>query len=158
MNATKPVEIMPMLYGHIDETTDLDMICCADSPHQRWSRHQLDKIVTDMACHKLVAVQNGRVIGYAVRRDMRQSARLVRVGVDPRYRRRGIASRLVARLTTGVPMLRATAIDTETEFHLFLKDCGFRAVEVIHGERPGARDIYAFERPLGVPLPALARA
>jgi [ribosomal protein S18]-alanine N-acetyltransferase len=82
------------------------------------------------------------------------------MAVRPAYRRRAVASQMLARLGGKLTefaksRLVATVRDTNLPMHLFLRTRGFRATEVCHGQdTKTGDDTYHFEYCLCEPVPS----
>jgi ribosomal-protein-alanine N-acetyltransferase len=76
--------------------------------------------------------ENRRVIGFCVYRLERETVRILRLAVEPRERRNGVATAMIERLKSKILTQRRSQIVVEVDGHQvfaqhMLSRCGFRA-------------------------------
>ncbi len=76
---------------HLDDVWEIEKICFS-SP---WSREDLEKQINIETSHFLVAVEDGRAVGYMGLQIFSGQGYVTNVAVLPQYRQRGIAAMLI---------------------------------------------------------------
>lgn len=76
---------------HLDDVWEIEKICFS-SP---WSREDLEKQINIETSHFLVAVEDGRAVGYMGLQIFSDEGYVTNVAVLPQYRQRGIAAMLI---------------------------------------------------------------
>lgn len=76
---------------HLDDVWEIEKICFS-SP---WSREDLEKQINIESSHFLVAVEDGRAVGYMGLQIFSDEGYVTNVAVLPQYRQRGIAAMLI---------------------------------------------------------------
>lgn len=76
---------------HLDDVWEIEKICFS-SP---WSREDLEKQINIETSHFLVAVEDGRAVGYMGLQIFSEEGYVTNVAVLPQYRQRGIAAMLI---------------------------------------------------------------
>ena len=76
---------------HLDDVWEIEKICFS-SP---WSREDLEKQINIETSHFLVAVEDGRAVGYMGLQIFSGEGYVTNVAVLPQYRQRGIAAMLI---------------------------------------------------------------
>lgn len=98
----------------------------------------------------MVCESHQGIVGFMVYLMFLDRINLVRLAVDPSFRRRGIGRQLAAALADKLrpgkrTMIRLMARETNLDGQLFLRSCGFRASEVHRGHfRDSGEDGYEF--------------
>lgn len=85
------VKIVPMTADHLDEIAALERACFS----RPWTKEMLKEELDNACAAFLVAEDNGKVVGYAGLQVVLDEGYIANVAVDPDYRRRGIASKLM---------------------------------------------------------------
>jgi len=90
----------------------------------------------------------GRVLGYAIYEHGRAGAHLLRLAVDPKFRRQGVGTALVQKILSLPDGRRAditaTVRESSLEAALFLRACGFTARLKRGGFSDTHEDAYVF--------------
>jgi ribosomal protein S18 acetylase RimI-like enzyme len=105
----------------------------------RWTPNSIRRCIRDPATNVAVAATaHGSVAGFAVMRYTDDEAHLILLGVDPAFRRRGIASALIAwhekaALTAGIGTIYVEARATNAEARALYGRLGYREVQFVRG-------------------------
>ena len=112
----------------------------------RWTPNSIRRCIRDRATNVAVAAtEHGGVAGFAVMRYKDDEAHLILLGVDPAFRRRGIASALIAwhektALTAGIGTVYVEARATNAEARALYRQLGYREVQHVHGYYAGVEN------------------
>jgi [ribosomal protein S18]-alanine N-acetyltransferase len=109
-----------------------------------WRDDEFLTAIPQRARRAVVAEHGDRLVGFAVYRPTCDTYHLLRLVVDPLYRRRGVGRQLVASLSGLGVALSATERESNLGAHLFLRACGFRAKLVPGAFRDTGEDAYVF--------------
>lgn len=110
----------------------------------------------------MVAEYGGKVLGFMVYELHKTRIELLRLAVRPGFRREGVGRQIVAKLVGKLGVrrdlialhVRESCLDAQ----LFLRDCGFRAVDVVRGcYADTGEDAYRFVYRVAAEEPAVAR-
>lgn len=85
------IEIQRMNESHVAQVADLEKVCFSTP----WSENSIRCELENLLSLWLVAVEDGSVLGYVGSQSVMGEADMMNVAVNPNYRRRGIARRLV---------------------------------------------------------------
>ena len=85
------VKIVPMSADHLDEIAALERACFS----RPWTKEMLKEELDNACAAFLVAEEDGKVVGYAGLQVVLDEGYIANVAVDPDYRRKGIASKLM---------------------------------------------------------------
>jgi ribosomal-protein-alanine N-acetyltransferase len=115
----------------------------------RWTPGSIRRCIRDAATNVAVAAsEHGSVAGFAVMRYKDDEAHLILLGVDPGFRRRGIASALIAwleraALTAGIGTVYVEARASNAEARALYRRLGYHEVQFVrgyyHGVESGVR-------------------
>ena len=89
------IEIVKMDETHVVQIAELEKICFSDP----WSENSIAYELTSRLSFWLVAVEDGKVVGYIGSQSVLGEADMMNVAVHPQHRRRGIAEALVNALS-----------------------------------------------------------
>ena len=109
----------------------------------RWTPNSIRRCIRDPATNVAVAAtEHGSVAGFAVMRYQDEEAHLILLGVDPAFRRRGIASALIAwhetaALTAGIGTVYVEARATNAEARALYRQLGYHEVQFVRGYYQG---------------------
>jgi ribosomal protein S18 acetylase RimI-like enzyme len=121
-----------MKIEHLDHVARLERLCYPDRP---LDRDDLGPMIRELNTSGYVAIDNKIVVAYVIFDTADGEVRILRLGVHPEKRGRGLAWRLVNRvkikLTAKKDKLMAVVSDKMTAGHLFLVRQGFVAKRVI---------------------------
>jgi ribosomal-protein-alanine N-acetyltransferase len=122
----------------------------------RWTPDSIRRCIRDAATNVAVAAtEQGGVAGFAVMRYKDDEAHLILLGVDPAFRRRGIAGALIAwhekaALTAGIGTVYVEARATNAEARALYRKLGYHEVQLVRGYYAGiengvrlAKDLWA---------------
>ena len=89
-------------------------------------------------CIGMVAEQDDRVVGFMIYELHKSRIHVLNFAVTPEYRRSGVGSQMLAKLTAKLSTQRRSRIilevrETNLAAQLFFRENGFRAVSVLHG-------------------------
>lgn len=119
------------LHRDLPDMADIDEINGVELP---WPAPLFEAHFRDRNTIGKSAEVHDQVVGFAVYNLGRSHIELLRLGVAPYVRRRGIAAQLVEdlkrKLGTRRPVLAATVRESNLPMQLFLRSQGFRAVGV----------------------------
>ena len=90
------MRIESMTAAHLDEVATIENDCFSHP----WSRRSLESELQNETSRFLVAVEDGRVIGYIGMSAVIDEGYLFNVAVDRQYRKKGVGSALVRELVT----------------------------------------------------------
>jgi [ribosomal protein S18]-alanine N-acetyltransferase len=137
-----PVDIVPMRREHINELLPYEVDLFGS---EAWSRASyLDELADTRYRRYLVAVDDGRLVGWAGVRVLPPSAEILTVGVVPSARRRGIGTQLLTALTDEARRRGAdevfleVRVDNEAAQTLYERE-GFYRLGVRRGYYEGGR-------------------
>ncbi len=85
-----------MTAAHLDEVAAIENDCFSHP----WSRRSLESELQNETSHFLVAVEDGKVIGYIGMSAVIDEGYLFNAAVDSHYRKKGVGSALVRELVT----------------------------------------------------------
>ena len=88
------IEIQIMNESHVVQVAELEKVCFS-SP---WSETSIRSELTNPLSFWLVAVENGKLLGYVGSQSVMDEADMMNVAVEPNSRRRGIGRQLVEAL------------------------------------------------------------
>lgn len=88
------IEIQIMNESHVVQVAELEKVCFS-SP---WSETSIRSELTNPLSFWLVAVENGKLLGYVGSQSIMDEADMMNVAVEPNSRRRGIGRQLVEAL------------------------------------------------------------
>ncbi len=109
----------------------------------RWTPDSIRRCIRDASTNVAVAAtEQGGVAGFAVMRYRDDEAHLILLGVDPAFRRRGIASALIAwheeaALTAGIGTVYVEARSTNVEARALYGRLGYHEVQHVRGYYSG---------------------
>lgn len=142
-------------------TKDLDSVVEIDS-HQdlAWCRQDFIELLRKKSIIAMVAELPGeKVVGFMVYELLNTRINLLRVGVTPEHRRKGIGTELIAKLTGKLSHNKRRKIavevrETNLPFQLFLRSLGFLAVEVLRSYYDDTgEDAYVFHYSIALDPP-----
>lgn len=127
---------------HIEAVQRLDSICY---PFMPLDMDSVGAMINDINTSGYVVFDDQKLVAYVLYDTYNKEISILRLGVHPEYRRRGMGWRLVNRLKSRLhmykPKLIARVPDKCLEGHLFLEKQGFVASRVI---RTDGGDSYEF--------------
>ena len=88
-----------------------------DNFSDAWDEKSLEESFEHDYNHLLVEKYDGRVVGYVIYSDVQGDAELLRIAVDKRHRRRGIASRLRESMLDELSDAGAERVSLEVRAH-----------------------------------------
>jgi ribosomal-protein-alanine N-acetyltransferase len=88
------MKIVKMTADHVSQVAELEKICFSDP----WSENSIASELDNKLSLWLVAVEDGKVVGYVGSQTVLGWADMMNIAVHPDYRRRGIAESLVEKL------------------------------------------------------------
>ena len=120
--------------SHVEGVAELEKLCFSDP----WSENSIASELNNSLSLWVVAVDDGKVVGYVGSQSVLGWADMMNLAVHPDYRRRGIAEQLVIQLEAGLKKNEVTCLTLEVRasnapaIALYQK-LGFTEV----GRRPG---------------------
>ncbi len=126
----------------------------------RWTPTSIRRSIADPAMNVAIAPALHGIAGFAVMKYRDDEAHLFLLAVDPAYRRRGIASALMAwhesaALTAGIGAVYIEARANNAATRAFYKALGYREVQLVRGYYAGVEDAVRLAKDLWAsPLPA----
>ncbi len=124
--------VRPATAADVDAVVDLEQNCLGDDA---WSRGLVEQGIASAlpTVSYLVAEVDGEVVGHAVASAAGEDAELQRIAVDAAYRRRGLASELLAAVETraaadGATRLLLEVREDNTTATVFYESRGFEEV------------------------------
>ncbi len=103
------IRIEKMGSAHIAQVADLEARCFSDP----WSKKSIASELENPLSLWLVALEGETVAGYIGSQSVPPEADVMNVAVDPQYRRRGVAKRLLEALTEGLKARGITSLALE---------------------------------------------
>lgn len=113
-----------------------------------WTRKDVEAECTDKEYSKsYVVFEQEQIIGYAIVWELYEQAELVRIGMDPAFRKQGFSKACLlkamkqARSRGCVSMSLEVQVSHASAIHLYLS-CGFRIVHTSRKHYDGGEDAY----------------
>jgi len=111
----------------------------------RWTPSSIRHCIQNPATNVAVAPTDHGIAGFAVMQYKDDEAHLILLGVEPPYRRRGIASALMAwhetaALTAGIGTIYIEARANNAGTRAFYARLGYREVQLVRGYYQGIED------------------
>ncbi len=139
------LEIRPVLSNDIESISQLEE-CCFNDPYPPYFLSQLAEANPDTF---LVAISEGKILGYAVVDHWADHDHLISIAVHPERRRRGIAQQLISslglRLLSGRPIRLEVRKNNQAAIGFYVKN-GFTEVGVQEGYYRDGEDALIMER------------
>ena len=88
------MKIERMGIAHVSEVAELEKLCFSDP----WSENSVTSELDNALALWLVAVEDGRVVGYVGSQTVAGETDMMNIAVHPDFRRRGVAEQLVEAL------------------------------------------------------------
>lgn len=114
-------------------------------PHA-WDKEEFRRWLRCENVAGMIVEIDGRVAGYMIYAWVGEYIELMNLAVHPAYRRRGIGRDLVHRLISKLGVKRQAVelyvSEDNTPAHLFFRAMGFRAVDILRGERDSYRFVF----------------
>ncbi len=141
MTVAKAVKIRPMEQQDIDAVFEIDKRIAAVERSFTYA-DMIDTFIGGQVGWSLVAEDSGRVIGFAlaaityVPEQVSEACTIQVVGVDPEYRRRGIAKKLVEKLAdnccaNGLKLIRIMVDQRDSQLQGLFESLEFRRGRLI---------------------------
>jgi len=107
-----------------------------DSFEEPWTDERLINHLREPECIGLVVEEDDRVVGYVVYLLKRNRLMVIRMAVAPSHRRRGIGRAILNKLAGKLNAVGRSKItieipETDLGSQLFMRSCGFRAVQIL---------------------------
>jgi ribosomal protein S18 acetylase RimI-like enzyme len=122
-----------MQLDHVYEVHDLDRLCY---PKQPLDVDNVGALIRDINTSGYVVYENRKLVAYAIYDIVEGDVSILRLGVHPEFRGRGLAWRLMNRIKGKIhvnkPRLFARVPDICVDGHNFLARQGFIAKRIIH--------------------------
>jgi len=120
-----------------------------------WTLAEISKFIKDEDVLAFVAeTEEEEIVGYMyITRDGPDYYEIINIAVKEEYRRKKVATQMVEQLKKAVftkannGLLQAIIVDYNLQAHLFFKDLGFRAVQILtdHYDSDNDNQAYVFE-------------
>lgn len=130
---------------------DFDRIAMIDtkSYEEYWTLNEFKKRLKQKSITCLIAEEEGEVIGFLIYELYLHRFTILRIGVLPSYRRKGVGSSLLraleAKLTDKRTLISTEVRETNLQMQLFLKAQKYKAVEVLREYYPDSgEDSFVF--------------
>jgi ribosomal-protein-alanine N-acetyltransferase len=119
----------------------------------RWTPSRIRRAIRNPSTNVAIAPGDDGIAGFAVMEYRDEEAHLILLGVDPLYRRRGIARALLAwhestALTAGIGAVYVEARANKVETREFYRAAGYREIAVVRGYYEGVEDAVRLARDL----------
>ena len=110
-----------------------------------WTEDDFVRCLQQRNCIGMVAEYQGRVVGFIFYEMLKTKIHLLNVATLSEFRRKGVATQLVARLIAKLGSQRRSRItlevrETNLPAQLFLRSLGFRAIEILRGFYDGTHE------------------
>jgi ribosomal-protein-alanine N-acetyltransferase len=114
-----------------------------------WTEDDYRRALRRFTCQSYVAEYKGQVVGFVLYEIRTFGSEIIRLGVHPDFRRRKVGTHLVGKLiAANAGKMALWVSEWNTEAHLFLSACGFRATSVERGHyQDTGADGYWFQCP-----------
>ncbi len=136
-----PCEIRWMVTADLERVVEIDR-----SDGERFWPMAVLKNVLRRDVIGIVALVDGRVVGFAVFGFSAKMLVVKKLVVDPRFRRRGVGSAIVrklkGKLMASKPTMKVGIVETDLDALNFFKAQGFRAKIWARNAGPSGRDIF----------------
>lgn len=101
-----------------------------------WQKKDFQTCLAKKSIVCIVAKISGRIIGFIIYERMKKRLQLLNLAIHPKYRRRGIASTLIKKVTTrkeddACIIVAAEVRESNLSCQLLLKNCGFIASQIL---------------------------
>jgi ribosomal-protein-alanine N-acetyltransferase len=111
----------------------------------RWTPARVIRSMRDPSANVVVAVEQERLVGFAIMEYQQDEAHLVLFAVEPSARRAGIGSALIrwletSALTAGIGVIRLEARVRNVAARAFYSRLGYREVRIMRGWYRGVED------------------
>lgn len=118
--------------------------------NEPWLEEDFLRVLRQRNCIGMVAEDGDKVVGFIIYELHKSRIEIIRMSVDPAYTRLSIGRQMVEKIQAKLSPHRRTNVcmwlsEYETDAHLFLKACGFRAVEVRRGQPSEYKFISGFD-------------
>lgn len=128
------IEYLTMTADHVNSVAGLEKLCFSDP----WSENSVRSELDNPLSFWIVAVDGQQLAGYVGSQSVLGEADMMNLAVDPAYRRRGIAEKLVETLISGLKAREVHCLTLEvrasnTAAITLYEKLGFGSV----GRRPG---------------------
>jgi len=100
-----------------------------------WMEDEFLKILRQRNCIGMVAEADDKIVGFMIYELNKHRLQILNFAVHPKYRRRGVASQMAAKLIGKLSSQRRTRIslhlrETNLSAQLFFRAIGFKALEI----------------------------
>ena len=111
-----------------------------------WSRDEFTSILERRTCIGMVALIGDKIVGFVVYGLRSGSLFLLRLAVDPEFRRRGIGGSIITRMKDKLPQQNRESIGmrikaNDPDSNSFLRSQGFRCARIIRHASPRVDDL-----------------
>lgn len=145
-----------------------DMAMVVDIENQSfefpWSEEEFVKSLRRRNCIGMVAEHEERIVGYMVYELHKSRLHVLNFAVDPAFRRMGVGSQMIGKLTSKLTAQRRYRIllevrETNLQAQVFFRDMNFKAISLLRDfYEDTAEDAYLMqfrhqEKPLPEPAP-----
>ena len=116
----QPHYIRWMIGSDMKAVLDIDDCCYSES----WSARELRACMASRAIIGLTVEDRGTLLGFVIYELAGRSIRIVRMGVDPRERRCGVATSMLDRLKSKLSSQRRLVLTVDVDGHsIFAQKC-----------------------------------
>lgn len=127
-----PISIRWMIRRDMQEVVDIE----SKSFKYPWPEEDFVSALRARNCIGMVAEMYTTIAGYMIYELLDKTIRLTNFAVHPTYTRRGIGTRMIAKLVNKLSAQRRTNVslavrETNLDAQLFFRSCGFKATRVL---------------------------
>lgn len=129
-----------------------DLVKVENSAYEEpWTGRQFSRRLKKTNVVGLVAIINGQLVGFVIAEVLKDFFHVVNIAVMPGYRRKGAGKALIKHLlakmkSTNHSRTIAMIREINLTVQLFLRHCGFRAVEIVRNQyKDSTDDCYRME-------------
>ena len=145
---------IPVQIRFIDKNQDLESILAIErvSFPSPWGLPEFYWCFQNLSVYIKVAEYDGKVVGYVIYEQAKDELIVHNMAVHYDYRHAGVGRQLIERLVAKLVrehkrLIEAVVREANLDAHLFLKACGFKAVEVLRqcyedSDEDGYRFVY----------------
>lgn len=152
------VNVRWMIKKDLDQVLNIeDSNSQLPSPVGKWRKRDFLAILGDKSNVGIVAEHNDNVVGFSVYNIQPDKLHIWNMAVDKDHEGRGVGVQIIDKLKSKLQYDRRRILEIDVREYnlhaqLFLKKCGFLAVETVPGwyEEPRLEDAYKFRFTLGV--------
>ena len=140
------VQVRWLTERDLDAVYDLEQKC-SENP---WGPMEFANILMHSNCVGIVVEYQSRLIGYLIYEAQEKSIDISNIAVLPQFRRKGVASQMVARLACSLVHgtrreLTLSVRESNLPAQLFFRSLGFKAISIKRANQEMTEDSYVMQ-------------